>query len=600
MDKRLEVWRERLRRWYRQWKSTLPAILMGIVVFLVCKEVGGYNVASVGMVFLFYLRGLWNRHLSCKGYVVDFCCVVLCALAGVAATWNYPLCLVINGGWMLAVTLWYGDDFQPRSYFLYGFALVLGQMNRCTPVDLARCVLACVLCGGLIALFVVGMKRRHPLPDPGEQALLEAFAELTGRLERLGEGPRSYRAIVAPATSYAKAIYGDVLRQWGKLNRGQSWYFATLTCLEQIRLMIRESLDRNRPLTQGEERYYWHLRRALWLDSVDDRALAALRERVEKLLAVPAPRHSYRWRAALQDLLSQLDLREERTSRHYALTEALVCKIRHLRQNLSLQNGWVRFAIKATVLNLLTFALVYPLPFVRRVWVPMTVYCILNVFHKDERKQAYERMVGTILGMLFFALVTEFIPGDQSIKSMCFLFLGFSLMFSIQDTRIITLIGTQISVQSLWARSMTVSQALEGRFFSILAAALCACAGGFLLFRVEKADLVHNHVRDTVDNLRRLLSGVRHGVNARPGQGTGELLLHNLLAIDATEHLLEGEGNPEAARCLEEILPQSYALQAQLIQLFLVLRHRAILGVERAELGESVLRLEQALDALKR
>ena len=100
--------------------------------------------------------------------------------------------------------------------------------------------------------------------------------------------------------------------------------------------------------------------------------------------------------------------------------------------------------------------------------------------------------------------------------------------------------------------------------------------------------------------MRRLLSSVRHGVNAHPGQGAGELLLRNLLAIDATEHLLEGERHPAAARCLEELLPQSYALQAQLIQLFLVLRHRAILGVERAELRESVLCLEKALETLKR
>ncbi len=467
-------------------------------------------------------------------------------------------------------------------------------MNRCTPADLGRCALACVLCGVLIALFVAVMKRLRPTPDPGEKALLAAFAELTDRLSALEGGPRSYRTIVAPATNYAKAIYGDVLKQWGKLNKGQAWYFATLTCVEQIRLMIRQSLDRDRVLTGEEERYYQHMRQALWLDEVSDEALAALRDRVEKLLATPAPRHSHRWRAALRDLISQLDLREDRKSRAWSVRAALGVKLRQLRQGLSMDSAWVRFAIKATVLNTLTFALVYPMPFVRRVWIPMTVYCILNVFHKDERKQAYERMVGTVLGVLVFALVTEFIPGDQTVKSMVFLFVGFSIMFSIQDTRIITLIGTQISVQSLWARSMTVSQALEGRFLSILAAAMCACAGGFILFRVEKGDLVRNHTRDTVDNLRRLLAGLRD----RKGTGEGELLLRNLLAIDATERLLAGETDPAAAHCLEELLPKSYALQARLVQLFLVLRHRAMLGVERSELAGDMQRLDEALSAL--
>ena len=594
MAKDLGLWRERTHRWFRQWKSTLPAILMGVVLFLVCMNVGGSNVASVGMVFLFYLRGLWSRHLSFKAYTVDFLTVSVSALVGVAATLNYPLCLVLNAAWMLLVTIWYGDDFQPRSYFLYGFAFVLGQMNRCTVSDLGRCALACVLCGVLIALFVAVMKRLRPTPDPGEKALLAAFAELTDRLSALEGGPRSYRTIVAPATNYAKAIYGDVLKQWGKLNRGQAWYFATLTCLEQIRLMIRQSLDRDRVLTEEVERYYRRMRQALWLDEVSDEALAALRDRVEKLLATPAPRHSHRWKAALRDLLSQLDLREDRKSRSWSVRAALEVKLRQLRQGLSMENAWVRFAVKATVLNTLTFALVYPMPFVRRVWVPMTVYCILNVFHKDERKQAYERMVGTILGVLLFALVTEFIPGDQTVKSMVFLFVGFSIMFSIQDTRIITLIGTQISVQSLWARSMTVSQALEGRFLSILAAAACACAGGFILFRVEKGDLVRNHTRDTADNLRRLMAGLRD----RKGTGEGELLLRNLLAIDATERLLAGETDPAAARCLEELLPRSYALQARLIQLFLVLRHRTILGVEWEELSEDMERLDAALAAL--
>ena len=595
MDKTIARWRERTCRWFLQWKKTLPAILMGVVLFLVCMEVGGTNVASVGMVFLFYLRGLWDRHLSFKAYAVDFLTVSACALLGVTATLNYPLCLALNTAGMLAVTIWFGDDFQPRSYFLYGFALVLGQMNRCEPADLGRCALACGLCGVLIALFVVAMKRLRPTPDPGEKALLSAFAELTDRLSALEGGPRSYRTIVAPATGYAKAIYGDVLKQWGKLNRSQAWYFATLTCVEQLRLMIRQSLDRDRVLTEEEERYYQRMRRALWLHEVSDEALEALRERVEKLLSTPAPRHSHRWKAALRDLLTQLDLREDRKSRYYELSSALSVKLRQLRQGLSMESAWVRFAVKATVLNTVTFALVYPMPFVRRVWVPMTVYCILNVFHKDERKQAYERMVGTILGVLVFALVTEFIPGDQTVKSMVFLFVGFSIMFSIQDTRIITLIGTQISVQSLWARSMTVSQALEGRFFSILAAAACACAGGFILFRVEKADLVRNHTRDTADNLRWLLSGLRE----RKGTGEGELLLHNLLAIDATERLLDGETHPDAGRWLEELLPRSYALQSRLVQLFLVLRHRAILGVEWEELSGDMERLEEALAALR-
>ena len=117
MAKDLGLWRERTHRWFRQWKSTLPAILMGVVLFLVCMNVGGRNVSSVGMVFLFYLRGLWSRHLSFKAYTVDFLTVSVSALVGVAATLNYPLCLVLNAAWMLLVTIWYGDDFQPRSSF---------------------------------------------------------------------------------------------------------------------------------------------------------------------------------------------------------------------------------------------------------------------------------------------------------------------------------------------------------------------------------------------------------------------------------------------------------------------------------------------------
>mgnify|MGYP000305542388 CR=1 FL=1 len=141
---------------------------------------------------------------------------------------------------------------------------------------------------------------------------------------------------------------------------------------------------------------------------------------------------------------------------------------------------------------------------------------------------------------------------------------------------------------------MTVSQALEGRFLSTPGGGGLRLRGGLHpLPGGEEEPGAQPHPGHGGQ------PAPADGRSAGPeGTGEGELLLRNLLAIDATERLLAGETDPAAARCLEELLPRSYALQARLIQLFLVLRHRTILGVEWEELSEDMERLDAALAAL--
>ena len=87
--------------------------------------------------------------------------------------------------------------------------------------------------------------------------------------------------------------------------------------------------------------------------------------------------------------------------------------------------------LKTALLNLICFAIAYPMTFVKSVWLPLTVYCMLMTFHKDESKRAASRIWGTIFGLAVYALFTEFLPGDARIKSIVIMFAAFSLMFTL-------------------------------------------------------------------------------------------------------------------------------------------------------------------------
>ena len=590
--------------WFKRWRACLPFVMIGIVMFFLTIAVGGSQLAGIPIALMFVVAGLPSMDVSPRIYLRYYVVLTLCAVLGVIATMNYVLCLVINFVVLFLIIYINGDDFLPKNYFMYGFLFVMPQMYRLHWKDVVSTLICCALCFSLMSVFVFVKHKIGKKPD-SLHYVDDGCSLLAGNLRNIRElkDEEAFHKIV---NNYCHQIYGDTTKQLGKMNEGQAWKFQVLSYLEQINHMAAENsiLYRNGKLTDTS--WYEELG-GLFDKAAESKEKGRFQKLGQDILdfidhsILEEGFHSSDWHTLLTRFAGELAKETQCYSRKVSLREGVAMKRFILKKRFNRQSGVFRFALKAAILVTLCYAVSYQLAFSKAFWLPMTVYSMLTVFHQDEQKSASARLLGTILGMVLFALVTEFIPGPPTVKMLVMLFVGFSLIFSFSDQKITMMIGTQMSVGSLFPLYMSVGQAMEVRFLVVLAAAVVVWIGGQLIFKTEKADALRSQLSNLlfyyqilVAELGRILDGKDTGVI------TEELLLRVEMRTNEVAALAGSSPNIEdAKRFREVVLPSCRAFQVEMMQVFIVCNPSALPEMAKEYFQSEILVMQELLNSFR-
>lgn len=569
--------------WLKKWAIGLPNIAVGIILFLLATNIGGAALTSISIVFMFVASGLVKTDMPVKMYIKYFAELTICALLGVIATINYPLCLIINFFAMFFIIYINADEFLPRNHFMYGFAFMMTQMyHPLSPVNIILCIVICALSFSIIGLYLCIRKRRIPRLEFDSDIknafsiLSEAFLE-----KKSSDGAENYSAT---ADGFCLKIYPTLVKQGSKLNDVQAWYYHVLLYIEQLHYMLAEDLFSSDPVSKMDEGYYSDLAKIFKNAANDPKQSAYYRLGTAIELFLDTHRYSdkknkERWNILLRKFAAELHSRSSKYENDISFYDIFGIQIQRMRKNFSRHSGVFRFALKTALLNLICFAIAYPMTFVKSVWLPLTVYCMLMTFHKDESKRAASRIWGTIFGLAVYALFTEFLPGDARIKSIVIMFAAFSLMFTFTDQAVIALIGTQSSVGSLIPNVMDLPNAILARFAAVLAAAFIVWIGGTIIFKTEKSDAMKYHLKNLLFYFRSFASDFKGIINNEKlfeSRGGGkkyfidERLFLIQMYVNELEKISRSDDVQEKGHLTAAILPSCRAFRLEMIHLFMI------------------------------
>lgn len=573
MKDRFNKWKTGFSGWFVRWRKGLPNVFIGAVFLITATAIGGDNLAGIAIAMMFIAASMLGMNLSFQFYMRYFIVLTICAALGIVATMSYPLCLVINFMVIFFITYMNGDEFIPKSYFMYGFILIMPQMQPLPPIDVLLCVLVCIVGFTFMGLFTWIRKKQMKLPKSSihlEQGCALLSRHLIG-LE-ISEDEKDFHDIVK---RFTHQIYPNVSKQYGKMSEGQIWQHRVLLFMEQLNHLLGERLADPQGL-EDTDRVYLKSLGSLFSQASKrpkQQRYAHLGKDILEFTnthRLSDPKIDGDWKVTLLRFSSILADEGKCESKKVSLVDGWKTKLHFMRQNFTRHSSVFRFAWKASILITACFAISYPLPFSRSYWLPMTVYSMLTVFHEDETKGASARLWGTILGMALFAFGTEFLPGSPDTKMVVLMLVCFSLLFSFSDPAVTMLIGTQMSVGSLFPLSMSIEAAISARFLIILAAALIVWIGGQIIYRTEAKDALKHHVKSLlyhygilIDEVGNMLeSGDRHNV-------TDELLLNVQMCTDEIEKLADAESDPDHD-LTAALLPDCRAFQVKIVHILLL------------------------------
>lgn len=559
--------------WLHRWIHCLPNGVLGMTLFFVVMNIAGRNLTGLSIGLMFVTVGLPATRISWKTCLGYYATLMLCACLGIVAGMNYIYCLAVNLVVIFFITYAHGDEFLMRNHFLYGFLFLMTQTyHNLGWGAILQCVCACIPCFAIMSLFV-WWRRRGMHVQTGGEIVAEACALLARHLREFRVAPQE-REFHSFLYRYCRGIYGDVVRQFGKMNEGQTWQYHMLLHLEQLNHLLAEDIAASRDGSDPNQEYHQQL--ALALEQfVQEEGEGRWQHLQWRLRRVTVRYHmdsrfaEHQWRVTLQSIIKVLERAKVRNSRRVSLREGLYWKWRIMCMNFTPHSSLFRFAVKASLLTTMCFAVSYGLPFSRSVWLPLTVFCMLMVFHQDEQNSATSRLTGTLIGTAIYLAFTEFLPGSYSFRMMLTMFICFSLLFTFKDLTITTLIATQMSIGSL--SDLSVGQALTARLTVVFVAVLVVFLGGQLIFCTERRDAIKSHRNNIfyhywllVDQMEDLLEGkLRHDLS-------NELMLNINMYASELDSLVQHATEEERKILAEEVLPLCHIFRVELLHLFIM------------------------------
>lgn len=514
--------------------ASLPFVCFFAVLFFVQYYLFGSPDALMGIIFLFFSRTIINEpglsfvnYLSRVGWFVIL--GIVATLAGL-----HPLAMVvITPLYLFVVTLINSDDYLPRNFFWLGMGYLILLIY---PVDVAGIGLRLVSLAFSIALttvFVYGMKFWQSRRNKGNVLVRDrtyvknAFEDIGLILAQLSELTQPIKSeeqnVINPMSSfkiaqdYAKTEYGTVFRQNGVLSGRQRYTFALLLCCEQIADMAHAAAAHPERITESERAYYRDLSK-IFLDYVDNRILRGT-ELIFSLKTflehhkLPNTCHEEAWNGVLEAMLRVLQDSKMAKDNRTDFKKGWAYRFKFLKENVSLKHTQTRFSLRLSIVvgigMLIDVVLTHLIDLQFGIWIPITVFAMLNTYNDETIQSSVDHTIGTLLGLVFFALFVHFIPSP--ILMPVVIILGYMVVLMDFGTMVSTVSVTQMTLTALYPSAALVGS-ITTRLAVVIIAVLCVLLLIFALIRTKRTTTIHLKVQELERIDVRLAKHIHQGI----------------------------------------------------------------------------------------
>lgn len=588
--------------WCKRGITTLPFVILGMIMFVVGNMIGGPANAIIAVGLVLYAGTMIKSRLSIKSYLRSYLVMFISGMLGTFASMSYVSCILLNFVAMFVFIYIFEDEILPKNYFIVGGMFILAQMIPYKFSMIPERLMTFVFSFAMVSFFIFIIKRKVKIPT-SDRFVIQGFRELSKQLWEFKEDNatgRNHKELSKLSIDFSKEIYNDVVKQYGVLNEGQTYLFHVMLCLEQIEQIANQS----RFYYKSEDAVYFRELGVIFSNAAENNEKDNFKILSEKLTDFLETHHlqhmelEEEFKIIIERLADELSYCKKLHSKKIDSAKGIDFKLNQLKKHFSLQSCRGRFALKAAILNGISFTISYKLPFSRSFWLPLLVYMITCEFHHEETKSALNRVGGTAVGLLVFLSITEFIP--NRIRLVLVLFVSIWMLLSSSSQFISMVFATQIAIVSMMPFQMSMWRALGIRLVIVIASALMVWIIGKVLLRTEKHHALSYRKRELMESYQNIADELEKVLlKAENSQYVNELLLEVQLTVDSIQGLAQDQQVIDKEPIDNIILPSCRAFRIEIIHVFMIFHFYDIPDSERDHFLSEIGVLKSILHSIK-
>ncbi|MDN6626348.1 MAG: FUSC family protein [Pisciglobus halotolerans] len=360
-------------------------------------------------------------------------------------------------------------------------------MMQIKPVSfeqLPQRVLAIIWAFGLATLFIFTYRKIKKMP-PKSEFVEKGASLLADQLDEVVKGNLKAarpQQLVKLTSNYCTVEYNTIFKQNGLMTKQEKDTLQILLCMEQMGYLLLETTHYHDILTEKDLLYLKDLS-TLFREYENSAHLIYHLDHFINADVFSLKQLDSDWKLVVRNLQQSIAAHEVEGVRKTSFKNRLLYKLRRLQQHWGLSYFQFRFALQSAAIITASYAATALVDFSSNYWIPIMAYTTLCAYPDETVRSAITRTVGTLAGLLAFALGTQFIPGNST-RLLLTLVVGFAIILSTNNKFFNIAIGTQIAVSSIFP-IYHLEYSLFWRGFCVILGASIAIIGSHFILKAE-------------------------------------------------------------------------------------------------------------------
>lgn len=484
-------------------KNALPVILFFIFLFYTIVLFFGtrYSIIVSFMTTIFQVRR--QKPFSLKGMILLFVEQMSICMLAFLATLNLPLCILFNAIVPFFLVYLQSTQFYPKGYFTNAMAFVFLQLS---PVGFDGLlpltgVIAYALSVLILAFYLYSLlhhtSQNYSLARKGLAILADEFSLMSdgkNKKEHIAQlltfqGTLHSMAYKSRGTRHVVRGEGKVHYMFALLFQRASYFIQDYSpenedkwlkdrdLLRKTAEFLRKTgqdftLDDNEPLIQEACELLGET------DELSERFSVFLRNFLHLLVLT------------LHDIT---EINHEKNTKSWKLPQ-YVRPFEGIRNRFRLDNFEVRFALRLSLVLVLSFAICRITDINHSYWLPLNAFLLVQPMYEDSARRLKTRLSGTILGSILAFLVISQIHGLAGHFLFATVMVSFMYCF-VPGTIIQAICSTGFSL-SLTSLTMSSTTAVELRIAYVLSAVILVLIINKFFFQTSLRGQFHHNMKE--------------------------------------------------------------------------------------------------------
>lgn len=495
--------RQFLQDFTSSFKNALPVILFFIFLFYTIVLLFGTRYSIIVSFFTTIFQVRRPKPFSLKGMLLLVAEQMGICLLAFFATLNLPLCILFNAIVPFFLVYLQSTQFYPKGYFTNAMAFVFLQLLPVGPAGLLRLmgVIAYALTVLILAFYLYSLlhhtSQNYSLARKGLTILSDEFSLMSeGKYQKESiekllsfQGTLHNMAYKSRGTRHVVRGEGKIHYMFALLFQRASYFIQEDSAedsdhLQADRELLRKTaaflkktgqnfnLEDNEPLIQEACELLGET------DKLSERFSIFLRSFLHLLVLT------------LHDIT---EISHEKNTEGWTLPR-YVKPFRGIKERLRLDNFEVRFALRLSLVMVLSFTLCRVTDINHSYWLPLNAFLLVQPMYEDSAHRMKTRLLGTIIGSIFAFLLFTQIHGLTG--HFLFATIMVSLMYCFVPGTVIQAVCSTGFALSLTSLTMNSTTAVELRISYVLASVILVLIVNRFFFQTSLRGQFHHNMKE--------------------------------------------------------------------------------------------------------